>query len=473
MKNKLNYIHLLLFFITASFLTVSCGKNSADEGPDDDPTGGNRPSIASISPERGTAGTIITLTGTGFGSDPSDVRVQFSSVEVRTVISVTDTQIEVEAPAGFSDRTVNVRAIASKASSNVVDFYYIDATAPSITSTTATCFYNSSVVIIGSNFSPNKDDNIVKFGTVEATVTEASRTSLTVTTPDLGDATDVDITVTKFDLISNAHNITVDIDQNKVATYAWTTHIVRSGVEYKTGEFSLFGSDIRKIHVLDVTLNETNTLGIGFNDPGKSTVALCRDNEAIAGVNAGYFPLGGASDKDPYIRINGTTIQDGHLGVSQIFTNSALLIHNNVATIRKFTESGTNLNQTAAAIPVSEAENIIVCGPMLIVDGVIENLNMETGHNNAITGRTGLGVTADGKQVFMVVIEYRTNGTTPPKGMTTLELAKVLQALGSINAMNLDGGGSSTMFVEGQGTDGRVSVNGSSMRSIRSVIYVK
>lgn len=473
MKKKLSYLHILLFFIVIPFLTASCGKNSADEGRDDDPIGGNRPSITSISPESGTTGTIITLTGTGFGTDPSNVRVQFSSVEVRTVISVTDTQIEVEAPVGFSDRAVNVRAIASNASSNTMEFYYLDATPPSIISATATCFYNSTVVITGSNFSPNKDDNIVKFGTIEATVTEATRTSLTVTTPNLGDATDADITVTKLDLVSNAWNITVDVDQNKVATYDWTMHTVRPGVDYKTGEFSLFGSDIRKIHILDVTLNETNTLGIGFNDPGKSTVALSRDNDAIAGVNAGYFPLGGAGDKDPYIRINGATIQDGHLGVSQIFTNSALLIHNNIATIRKFTESGTNLNQTAAAIPVSEAENIIVCGPMLITNGVIENLNMETGHNNTITGRTGLGVTADGKRVFMVVIEYRTNGTTPPKGMTTLELAKILQALGSVNAMNLDGGGSSTMFVEGQGNDGRVSVNGSSMRSIRSVIYVK
>lgn len=473
MKKKLSYLPILLSFIVISFLTVSCGKNSANEGPDGDPTGGNRPSVTSISPESGTAGTIITLTGSGFGTDPSHVKVQFSSVEVRTVISVTDTQIEVEAPAGFSDRTVNVRAIAPNASSNVVEFYYLDATPPSITSTPATCFYNSTVVITGNNFSPNKGDNIVKFGAMEATVTEATRTSLTVTTPDLGDATDTDITVTKFDLVSNAWNITVDTDQNKIATYDWTMHTVRPGVDYKTGEFSLFGSEIRKIHILDVTLNETNTLGIGFNDPGKSTVALSRDNDAIAGVNAGYFPLGSASDKDPYIRINGTTIQDGHLGVSQIFTNSALLIHNNVATVRKFTESGTNLNQTAAAIPVSEAENIIVCGPMLITDGVIENLNMETGHNNAITGRTGLGITADGKRVFMVVIEYRTDGNTPPKGMTTLELAKILQALGSVNAMNLDGGGSSTMFVEGQGNDGRVSVNGSSMRSIRSVIYVK
>ncbi|HMR83873.1 MAG TPA: phosphodiester glycosidase family protein, partial [Niabella sp.] len=89
------------------------------------------------------------------------------------------------------------------------------------------------------------------------------------------------------------------------------------------------------------------------------------------------------------------------------------------------------------------------------------------------TGRTGLGVSEDGKRVIMVVAEYRTSGVPPPTGVSTPQLAKILQALGAFNAMNFDGGGSSSMFVKGLGTNGRVSVNGSSERAVKSVIYVK
>ena len=106
---------------------------------------------------------------------------------------------------------------------------------------------------------------------------------------------------------------------------------------------------------------------------------------------------------------------------------------------------------------------------MLIKNGIIENLDMTNSHNSSSTARTALGLTADGKRLFMVVVDYNSGVT----GLSTLNVAKILQALGAVNAMNFDGGGSSTMFVQGKGDNGRVSVNGSSMRAIRSVIYVK
>jgi exopolysaccharide biosynthesis protein len=69
----------------------------------------------------------------------------------------------------------------------------------------------------------------------------------------------------------------------------------------------------------------------------------------------------------------------------------------------------------------------------------------------------------------MVVMDYNGDVT----GVNTLQLAKILQALGAVNAMNLDGGGSSTMFVENMGEDGRVSHNTFSQRMVKSVIYVR
>jgi len=342
---------------------------------------------------------------------------------------------------------------------------------PSITSVNSTCFYSSKVVINGNNFSPNIEENKVKFGMIEATVNAATKNSLTVTTPNLGSATTANITVTKLDIVSNAKSIAVDVDQNKIATYNWTTHTVKPGVIYKTGEFNLFGQTLRRVYISDITLNESNTLGIGFSTTEVNTVTMCNNYNAVAGANAGYFPYGGSSDKDPYIRINSTTVQNGHLDVSQLYTNSALLIHNNVARVRKFTESGKNLNLVAAAIPTTQAQNIIVCGPMLLTSGVIEDLDMSTGHNNSLTARTGLGVTADGKRVFIVVVDTG-GGVT---GVSTLQLAKILQALGADNAMNFDGGGSSTMFVKNQGLNGLVNspTGGTWQRPVKSVIYVK
>lgn len=465
MKNKVNYLHLLLWVVTVPFLTVSCD-GSKGEGPETDLS---PCTITSIFPTSGTPGTVITLTGKGFGTDKSKVAVQVGTVDSAPIMLVTNTKIQLRAPEGFSDYNANIHVTVSSSTSNTVEFYYGDTVTPMITTVTTTCFYHSTVVITGKNFSPVKEENSVKFGEIEAEVTDATNTSLTVITPDLGTANSAEITVTKSGKVSNIQNISVDQDQNKVATYDWPTHTVRTGITYKTAELTLFGS-LRRLHILDVALTDNNTLGIGVATPHKATTTICNDDyHAIVGINAGYFPFGDSNDKDPYIRIDKETVQAGHLDVNPMFTNAALTIRNNVATVRKFTDGGRNQNLLAAAIPVSEAENVIVCGPMLITSGVLENVDMSNSHNSSLTGRTGLGVTADGKRVFMIVVDYN-GGVT---GVSTQQLAKILQALGAVDAMNFDGGGSSTMFVKNMGDNGRVSTNTNLQRPVKSVIYVK
>jgi len=61
--------------------------------------------------------------------------------------------------------------------------------------------------------------------------------------------------------------------------------------------------------------------------------------------------------------------------------------------------------------------------------------------------RTALGYTAR-NELLMVVVDGRRASS---RGMTIDELAILMQGFGAERAMNLDGGGSSTMFVQGQG----------------------
>lgn len=468
MKKKLIYLcYVWVLFITIPWLTTSCWSDL-----DNPPPALLKPDITSISPESGEPGTVITITGSKFGTNAADVRVRFNNtVDAANILSVSDTEIKVEAPGGFSDHTVNVQVFVSNQllPSQNVDFYYTERFRPEITSVPATTFYNATLVISGINFSPIAEENTVKFGEIEATVIEASETSLKVIAPDLGDVLSADITVSKADLVSNALSIEVDLDQNTVAKYDWTTAEVRPGITHKNGTFALFGDVQRRINVLDVTLDESNELAIGFSTANAATVSMVNGFGGVAGINAGYFPISGAVDKDPYIRIDGVEVQEGTLSsVSTRFVNAALTINNNIASVRHITGSG-NLNLQAAQIPFSEAENVIVCGPILFVDHnhIPQDDNP---HNTSSTARTGLGVSADGKRVIMVTVDTG-NGVT---GVTTPQLGLILEALGAASGMNFDGGGSTTMFAQGFGTNGLVNLpSGGSQRAVRSVVYVK
>jgi hypothetical protein len=85
--------------------------------------------------------------------------------------------------------------------------------------------------------------------------------------------------------------------------------------------------------------------------------------------------------------------------------------------------------------------------PRLVVDGAVAAQEVDgTGEFFGRHGRTAVGVTADGR-LLLVVVDGRQPGYS--RGMTLRELAELLQRLGARSAMNLDGGGSSEMVVNG------------------------
>lgn len=63
--------------------------------------------------------------------------------------------------------------------------------------------------------------------------------------------------------------------------------------------------------------------------------------------------------------------------------------------------------------------------------------------------RTAAGFTAEGKLVILVV-EGRNKGVA--EGASLIHLAEILVSLGCVEALNLDGGGSSCMLVNGMET---------------------
>ncbi|MCJ7431899.1 MAG: phosphodiester glycosidase family protein [Anaerolineales bacterium] len=68
--------------------------------------------------------------------------------------------------------------------------------------------------------------------------------------------------------------------------------------------------------------------------------------------------------------------------------------------------------------------------------------------NSTIDPRTAIGYNRNGRKLILVVVDGRQPFYS--EGMTLAELAHLMSDLGAHYAMNLDGGGSSTLVVEGQ-----------------------
>lgn len=92
-----------------------------------------------------------------------------------------------------------------------------------------------------------------------------------------------------------------------------------------------------------------------------------------------------------------------------------------------------------------DGEDVVTSGPLMMVEGRMEDVSVES-FNTARHPRTAIGKKPDGTVVF-VVVDGRSKGNA--EGMTIFELQKVMGWLGCQDALNLDGGGSSALVVNG------------------------
>ena len=82
------------------------------------------------------------------------------------------------------------------------------------------------------------------------------------------------------------------------------------------------------------------------------------------------------------------------------------------------------------------------------------NVQISSNYSDVVAPRTAAGVTADGAQLIILLVdgcEHCPGFMGGVQGLTVHELAVEMQKLGAAFAINLDGGGSSTMFAKGKG----------------------
>lgn len=161
------------------------------------------PSITSLSPTSGPAGTSVTITGTNFGASQGDSTVTFNGTAA-TPASWSSTGIVVPVPVGAT--TGNVIVTVSGLASNGAAFTVVPT--PSITGLNPTSGpLGTSVTITGTNFGASQGTSTVTFNGINAGSTSWSNTSITTVVPD--GARSGNVVVTVAGAPSNGVNFTV------------------------------------------------------------------------------------------------------------------------------------------------------------------------------------------------------------------------------------------------------------------------
>lgn len=165
---------------------------------------------------------------------------------------------------------------------------------------------------------------------------------------------------------------------------------------------------------------------------------------AIAALNGNFFDVkdGGSVD---YVRVNGKVINTNRPDKNNNrakHQQAAVVIEKGKIAIRKW--DGTADWETKL-----REENVLLNGPLLTYNEQNENLDT-TSFTRLRHPRTCLGIKSNSRIILLTVDGRNENSA----GMSLPELTKLMNWLGCTSAINFDGGGSTTLWIEGMPDNG-------------------
>jgi len=239
------------------------------------------------------------------------------------------------------------------------------------------------------------------------------------------------------------------------------TELINIGETEQNTEFDKNGIEIKEISgntffAKMLIINDPSRVKLATTYPwteyGVELEKLVNQNNAIAGVNGGLYLSTGNKGGQPL----GVVVSNGEIQYNKPYGYAGLHLigfdENNILRIESLV--GKNAEQVEELIKTqkirdavtfqeesSDANNHFV---KLIVNGEERQVD---GKGSGANPRTAIGQREDGT-VLLLVTDGR--GASGHLGATAADLIKIMKDYGAVNAANLDGGSSSTMYYNGK-----------------------
>lgn len=218
---------------------------------------------------------------------------------------------------------------------------------------------------------------------------------------------------------------------------------------YQFGEGSLFCS-AQYLSVIEIPVRSHRRLAFTYDTALTAVSELAQRNNAYAAVNGSFFDMD-YGNPICYLRIDGLPIGE----------NTPAKVD---SVRRKYYQHATlllNGGRPQLTVPDSNRlwedclrdSNIMTAGPMLLHNGKPVPQRDDRTFVTRRHNRTALGIRPDGTTLLLVAdgrFKHQAEGLTLP------ELQRIMKWLGCTEAINLDGGGSTTMYVHDRPYDGVV-----------------
>ena len=219
-----------------------------------------------------------------------------------------------------------------------------------------------------------------------------------------------------------------------------------------------------QVYISDVTVSSSEYLKTAFaqntygNNVTAKTSETAANNNAILAVNGDYY----GANTTGYVIRNGVVYRDT---VREDSSNGDLAIYKD-GSFKIIYEDQVSADQLVKDGVV----NLLALGPSLVENSeIVVDTNSEVGQSMSSNPRTAIGI-IDENHYIIIVSDGRTSES---EGLSLYQMAEIMKSYGVKTAYNLDGGGSSTLYFNGQVIN-KPTTNGNTIseRSVSDIVYI-
>ena len=257
-----------------------------------------------------------------------------------------------------------------------------------------------------------------------------------------------------------------EADSIAIVSAQWETTITSEGIVHKRGIIPNLYKGPQYINLIESPSSKKLHFDIAVSEM-RPTSLISKEHQALASINGSFYNM-----KEGFsVCYLGKGKEVIDTTETQLFVRctGAVYVHKKKTRILPWNkEIETKYKQKKGATLAS--------GPLLIQDGKDVWNDENDSFNKTKHPRSAIFTTKDKKTVFITVDGRRKGNAT---GVSIAELTHLIRILGGYDALNLDGGGSTTLWMEGAPENGVLnspSDNGKfdhkGERKIPNIIYV-
>ena len=235
-------------------------------------------------------------------------------------------------------------------------------------------------------------------------------------------------------------------DSLAIVTSKWETYAPHKGVVHKSIRFdNLFGSP-QSINLVEISRSSKLRFAVAHDNSLRHTSDMAQQHNAVTAVNGSYYNMREGNSVCFY-KIDREVIDTTTADEAATRVNGAVHLRGRKVRILDWS---VDIERNYKG----HKGTVLASGPVLLHDGhKVDWSNCDESFIKARHPRSAIYTTCDGKVVFLTVDGRSKQNAS---GMSIPELMYLIRVLGGREALNLDGGGSTTLWIDGHEGSGVV-----------------